>query len=101
MMCLHIEPITIESFFTTDRILVIFAMVLSLFGLGYSMFFNRRTLILTKDHNKKMVTPALVFERGSGADERFVYSCSIKNSGFGPAIIDCKSLLLATSNSGP
>jgi hypothetical protein len=87
MMCFHIEPLITESLFTTDRILVIIAIVVSLFALIFSFLYNRKTLILTKDHNKKMVTPTLVLNRGFNSYKTFNFSCNIKNAGFGPATI--------------
>jgi len=76
-----------DSLMNADRWLVAIAICVSLFGLFYSMYFNRKTLRLTQEHNKKMVTPALVFERDFNVTTKFTFFCSIKNAGFGPAII--------------
>lgn len=98
MMCFHIEPLITESLFTTDRILVIIAIVVSLFALIFSFLYNRKTLRLTKDHNKKMVTPILVLHRWFVSNDTYSYSCKLENAGFGPAIItDIKFICNAKS----
>ncbi|MFT5971138.1 MAG: hypothetical protein ACI8ZO_001657 [Flavobacteriales bacterium] len=71
---------------SADRILVFTAIIISILSLIISVLFNRKTLNMTIDHNKKSVIPAITFHRREDADDKS-FSLSISNSGLGPAII--------------
>lgn len=61
------------SFWTADRTLVVIAIFVSLFGLLFSVFYNRKTLKMTEEHNKRTTEP---------------HTIKLVNSGFGPALIN-------------
>jgi hypothetical protein len=62
------------------------AIIVSIFSIWFSVLYSRKTLNLTKEHNKKIVEPMLTHLymldiRGNSQ------SLQIKNCGFGPALI--------------
>jgi hypothetical protein len=73
------------TFFSTDRLLVIIAIGVSLLGLIISVRYNRKTLKMTESHNKKVTLPALTLHR-EFINNVFIFEVS--NSGFGPAILN-------------
>lgn len=79
-----INPFGFEEniFWTPDRILACCAIIVSLIALSSAFVFN----LMNIAHNKKTILPGLTFNRGFNSKEREAY-LSIKNSGFGPAII--------------
>lgn|ERR1035437_870483 len=95
----------IDKFLAPEYLLPIIAIIVSILSLRFSYRYNRKTLLLTKEHNRKSVEPILspiyslisepyYIELGSVTIPRRKYEVvfELKNCGFGPAII--KSLLL-------
>lgn len=78
------ETFTLVS---TDRSLVIIAILVSLAGLYISSQYNRKTLEMTEAHNKKTIFPALTLITNFKTNGANLFYCGIKNSGVGPAII--------------
>lgn len=72
------------SFLSPDRLLVIIAISVSLFGLAISVRYNRKTLKMTEAHNKKTTRPSLTLHRDFINNE---FTFEMTNSGLGPAII--------------
>jgi hypothetical protein len=108
-MPLILKQIFMEKFLTPEYLLPIIAIVVSLLSLRHSYRYNRKTLILTEEHNRKSVQPVLsttfteAIEPKStdfhGAIFRYnTYDITfeLKNCGFGPAII--KSFQLTYDN---
>jgi|GEM_PF-1987389 len=78
---------TIETaIITLDRVLGVTAISLSIITLILSVRYNRKTLRLTENHNKITIKPFIVTQSSSEIIKG-KYSCSILNSGLGPAII--------------
>ena len=82
---LHEQLEISSTFWDADRILVAIAILVSVFGLFYSMYFNRKTFRLTEGHNKLSVKPIVNITVNFFKPRTF--SIILKNKGFGPAII--------------
>lgn len=72
-----------------DLIVAVSAVIVSLFGIGAAIFFNRENLKLTKAHNAKSVKPIL---RHLFIETEEDFTLILSNEGLGPALIN--SILL-------
>lgn len=81
----------INYYFNTGRSLdwvAIIALVVGIFSLFFSIYFNRKTFRLTETHNKKMVKPWFSYWYRSELENHYSFeSFEVKNCGFGPAKI--------------
>lgn len=75
-----------ESLSHPGSIIAISAIVVSITGLIISLWYNRRTLNITIEHNKKSVEPILNTDYVSSYKTK-IESLKISNRGLGPAII--------------
>ena len=75
-----------STLWTTDRILILITIIISLFSLISAVIFNRKTLKITINHNKKSIIPSITFNRNYTSINQSS-EFTITNSGFGPAII--------------
>ena len=66
--------------------IALFAIIISTFGLLYSVYYNRKTLELTKIHNELSVKPILHFNETINRNEGFI-AILLTNKGLGPATL--------------
>lgn len=77
---------SVTTTFILDYLIPLVAIIVSIFSIWFTVLYSRKTLNLTKDHNKKIVEPMLthlymVDYLGN------CQSLQLKNCGFGPALI--------------
>lgn len=78
-------------------ILAVIAIVVSIVTIIITTWYNRKTLILTKEHNKLSVQPILCFERELKEGKNIICT-KLLNNGFGPAFIKQMTFLYNNEN---
>jgi len=76
----------LESLAQPVTIIALTAIVVSILGLIISVCYNRKSLKITIEHNKKSVEPKIDHLHMVNAHEYKEY-CELKNNGYGPAMI--------------